>query len=366
VIVTRAQRDVAMNARPSLENIVSRVSDLIGRTPLFQLGATDDGSRLLLKLEQFNPTGSTKVRMAEQMVTEAEQQGRLRAGGHIVEPTSGNTGLGLALIAIERGYRFTAIVDHHACVDKIRAMTALGAELIYVGEPGSSGPQTVQRRQVAQRLAATGGAFWADQHNNPGNGAGYRTLAHELLADVFGDVDYLISAIGTGGSLCGTVRELRALGSRVTSVGVEPAGSIIFDGAAGPYWQTGGGSPAGFPVGSNVDRSLIDEGVQVGDREAFATARVLARRTGLLVGGSSGGAVYAALCRLAALPEGSTVVSLVCDAGEKYLDTVFNDEWMGARDLLHPELERDIGQLLDRLQRLPTPRPAPEQTRAPL
>jgi cystathionine beta-synthase len=366
VSVTRAHRDGVTKARPPLENIVSRVSDLIGRTPLFQLGATETGSRLLLKLEQFNPTGSTKVRMAEQMVTCAEQSGRLGPGGHIVEPTSGNTGLGLALIAIERGYRFTAVVDHHACPEKLRAMAALGTELVYVGEGDATGPQTVQRREVAQRLAAAAGAFWADQHNNPGNSAGYRSLAHELLADIFGDVDYLISAIGTGGSLCGTVRELRALGSRVVSVGVEPAGSIIFDSEPGPYWQTGSGSPGGFPVGSNVDHSMIDEGVQIGDREAFATSRVLARRTGLLVGGSSGGAVYVALRRLVAFPAGSTVVSLISDAGEKYLDTVFNDDWMRSRQLLCPRLEHEIGELLDRLHGLPSPRHPVEPTGTPL
>jgi cystathionine beta-synthase len=319
---------------------------------------------LLLKLEQFNPTGSAKVRMAEQMITEAERDGRLRPGGHIVEPTSGNTGLGLALIAVERGYRFTAVVDHHACVDKLRAMTALGAELVYVGERGSTGPQTVQRRRVAEQLASTGGAFWADQHNNPGNGAGYRTLAHELLADIFGDVDYLVSAVGTGGSLCGTVRELRTLGSHVVSIGVEPTGSIIFDSEPGPYWQTGSGSPGGFPVGTNVDRSVIDEGIQVGDREAFATARVLARQTGLLIGGSSGAAVHVALRRLTALPPGSTVVSLVSDAGEKYLDTVFNDDWMRSRSLLCHRLENEIAVLLAGLQRLPTPRHAAPDAKA--
>jgi cystathionine beta-synthase len=357
---------VTFRATRPLENIVSRVSDLIGRTPLLHLGATDTGTRLLLKLEQFNPTGSTKVRMAEQMILDAERDGRLRPGGRIVEPTSGNTGLGLALIAIERGYRFTAVVDHHACVDKLRAMAALGAKLVYVGDNNSGGPQTIQRRQIAEKLAQVDGAFWPDQHNNPGNRSGYRTLAHELLADVFGDVDYLISAIGTGGSLCGTARELRELGSQVRTIGVEPAGSIIFGGAPGPYWQTGSGSPQNFPVGANVDRTVLDEGVQVGDVEAFATVRALAKHTGLLVGGSTGGAVYVALKRLATLAPASTAVTLVCDAGEKYLDTVFNDDWMQARDLLNPDLEAHIGKLLDQLQRLPTPRFSPEQIRLAL
>jgi cystathionine beta-synthase len=331
-----------------LENIVTRVSELIGHTPLFELCSTESGSRLLLKLEQFNPTGSAKVRMAEQMITNAELRGQLRPGGHIIEPTSGNTGLGLALVAIERGYRFTAVVDHHASIDKLRVMAAMGAELVYVGGDNTSGPRTVERRKVANELAAAEvGAYRPDQHNNPGNGEGYCELAHELLADIFGDVDYLVSAVGTGGSLCGTARELRKLGSGVRTVGVEPAGSIIFGGPGGKYWQSGSGSPEGFPIGSNVDFSLIDEGVQVTDVEAFAAARVVTRRTGLMIGGSAGGAVHVALGRLATLPAGSTVVTLVCDAGEKYLGTVFDDDWMRERNLLDPVAERRVEQLLD-------------------
>jgi cystathionine beta-synthase len=331
----------------SLENIVTRTSELIGHTPLFQLCSTESGTRLLLKLEQFNPTGSAKVRMAEQMVTDAEICGQLQPGGHIIEATSGNTGLGLALVAIERGYRFTAVVDRHACPNKLRAMAALGAELVYVGGDGTNGPYTMQRKRVAQELAeAEQGACRLDQHNNPNNPAGYRQLAHELLADIFGDVDYLISPIGTGGLLCGTAEELRRLGSGVGTVGVEPAGSTIFGGPGGKYWQTGSGSPEGFPIGSNVDYSVIDEGVQVTDVDAFAAARVVSRCTGLLIGGSTGGAVHIALQRLATLPADSTVVTLVADSGEKYLDTVFNDDWMRKWDLLDPLAEEEVEHLL--------------------
>jgi cystathionine beta-synthase len=331
------------------ENIVHRVSDLIGHTPLFHLGTTAQGSRLLLKLENLNPTGSAKVRMASQMVAAAERRGELRPGGRIVEPTSGNTGLGLALAAIERGYRFTAVVDHHASIDKMRALLALGAELLWVGEPGADGPQTMRRRAVAEELAREDGTWWPDQHNHPGNPEGYQGLACELLADLFGDVDYLVASVGTGGALCGTTRELRRLGSTVHTIGVEPDGSTMFGGAARSYWQTGGGNPAGFPVGRNVDRELIDDGAHVGDVEAFATARVLARRTGLLVGGTAGGAVHVALERLAALPPRSTVVVLVCDAGEKYLDTVFDERWLRERDLFDADRERAVERRLDAL-----------------
>lgn len=325
---------------------MTSASELIGHTPLFELCRASGGTRLLLKLEQLNPTGSTKVRMAERMIQEGERSGRLRAGGHIVEPTSGNTGLALALLAIERGYRFTAVVDRHACAEKLRAMAALGAELIYVGAEHTDGPRTIERRRAAQRLAEVERAYWPDQHNNPGNRAGYAGLAHELLADLADDVDYLISAVGTGGSLCGTATELRRMGSSVVTVGVEPVGSIIFGGRGGPYRQTGSGSPVGFPVGRNVDYGVLDHGVAVGDVEAFACARVLARRTGLMVGGSTGAAVHEALGRLAGLPPGSTVVTLVCDAGEKYLDTVFNDDWMREHGLLDPAAEHRIDHVL--------------------
>ena len=339
------------------ENIVSRVSELVGHTPLFHLGTATNGARLLLKLEHLNPTGSAKVRMATQMVASAERHGELPPGGRIVEPTSGNTGLGLALAAIEGGYRFTAVVDHHASVDKMRAMLALGAELLYVGDEGTDGPQSVARRAVAAGLATQSDTWWPDQHNHPANSQGYHAVAYELLGDLFGDVDYLVASVGTGGGLCGTTRALRRLGSRVRTIGVEPAGSIIFGGEPGPYRQTGGGSPDGFPIGDNVDHSLIDDGVAVDDTTAFATARVLARRSGLLLGGTAGGAVHVALERLPSLPAHSTVVVLVSDAGEKYLDTVYNDTWLGQHDLLDRNAEQRIATRLADLTR-PTNQPS--------
>ncbi|MBB5915875.1 cystathionine beta-synthase [Nocardia transvalensis] len=325
--------------------IVRRASELIGRTPLFELTRTGTGTRLLLKLEQFNPTGSAKVRMAREMVLHAERAGLLRPGGHIVEPTSGNTGTGLALVALERGYTFTAVVDGHAARDKLRAMRALGARLVFV-DGGDGGPSTVARRRKAAEIAAATGAYWPDQHNNPGNGAGYRDLAAELRADLDTDVDWLIGAVGTGGSLCGTVGELRRHGSRVRTIGVEPAGSIIFGGAGSPYWQSGAGSPAGFEVGRNVDYRHIDEGCKVADADAFATARVVARRTGLLLGGTAGAAIHTALHRLLRVPRGGTVVVLACDAGEKYLDSVYDDAWLLERGLLDHLAHQRIARLL--------------------
>jgi len=331
--------------------VVKRVSDLIGHTPLFELCRTGTGSRLLLKLEQFNPTGTAKIRMARQMVLDAEDRGLLRPGGRIVESTSGNTGLGLAVIAAERGYTFTAVVDHHAAADKLRGMKALGAELVYIAEEGDEELATAAREEFAEKLAAeSDNAYFTEQHNNPANGDGYRAVAHELHAALEGRVDILIGAVGTGGGLFGTGGELRRTVPGVRIVGVEPKGSIAFGPPAHDYYQSGTGTPEGATIGAMVDYDLLDRGAKVGDVEAFAAARVLARRLGLLIGGSAGGVVYEALTLMSSLAPGTTMVALVNDGGEKYMDTVFNDDWMNEHDLMDPAVEREIDELLTELR----------------
>ncbi|MDK9494321.1 cysteine synthase family protein [Streptomyces katrae] len=331
--------------------VVTRVSDLIGCTPLLELAATETGSRLLLKLEMFNPTGTAKIRMARAMVDAAETAGDLRPGGRIIESTSGNTGLGLSVIAAERGYTFTAVVDNHACSDKLRGMKALGTELVYVADDGTEELATAAREELAEEMArGQDNTVFTEQHNNPANGVGYFPVAHELVEALDGNVDVLIAAVGTGGALFGTAREMGRLIGGFSVVGVEPKGSIAFGGPAHDYYQSGTGTPEGAELGALVDFGLLDEGVKVGDVEAFATCRAVAR-TGLLIGGSAGGVVYEALNRLSSLPPGSTMVALINDGGEKYMDTVFNDEWMSERDLLSPDTEREVDELLTKLRR---------------
>ncbi|MEU0059028.1 cysteine synthase family protein [Streptomyces sp. NPDC006334] len=330
--------------------VVRRVCELIGGTPLFELCRTESDARLLLKLEQFNPTGTAKIRMALQMVLDAEERGLLRPGGRIIESTSGNTGLGLAVVAAERGYTFTAVVDHHASKDKLRAMKAMGAELVYVAHEDLA---TAAREELAERMAAeSDNAYFTEQHNNLANGVGYHPVAHELHAALDGRIDVLIGAVGTGGGLFGTGGELRRTVPGVRIVGVEPKGSIAFGPPAHDYHQSGTGTPEGATIGAMVDYSLLDEGVKVGDVEAFATARTVARRTGLMLGGSAGGVVYEALTRMSSSAPGTTTVALVNDGGEKYLDTVFDDDWMSARGLLSPDVEREVDELLAKLRRV--------------
>ncbi|MFI6685906.1 cysteine synthase family protein [Streptomyces sp. NPDC050485] len=340
-----------MNAALARPAVVSQMSELIGCTPLLELATTETGSRLLLKLEMFNPTGTAKIRMARAMIDAAEQSGALRPGGRIIESTSGNTGLGLAVIAAERGYTFTAVVDHHAAADKLRAMKALGTELVYVVDDGTEELATAAREELAEEMArGQDNTIFTEQHNNPANGVGYFPVAHELNAALDGKLDILVGAVGTGGGLCGTARELRTLIPQFSTVGVEPKGSIAFGGPAHDYYQSGTGTPEGAELGALVDFDLIDEGVKVGDVEAFATCRAVAR-TGLLIGGSAGGVVHEALTRLPSLPPGTTMVALINDGGEKYMDTVFSDDWMRARGLLDPDAEREVDELLTKLRR---------------
>ncbi|QVI23398.1 pyridoxal-phosphate dependent enzyme [Nocardia tengchongensis] len=346
--------------------IARRVSELIGRTPLFELAVSPiTGTRLFLKLETMNPTGTAKIRMARAMVLDAERRGLLRPGGHIVESTSGNTGLGLAVVARERGYRFTAVVDNHACKAKLNAMRAMGTVLEFVSDDGDDGLSTSAREERAAELAAQLGAYFPAQHANPANGVGYVALAGELVADL-GHVDVLVAAVGTGGSLFGTARGLRERGCDPRLIGVEPEGSIAFGGPGHDYWQSGTGTPIGAEPGVHVDQDLhlIEERdrVKVSDVNAFATTRALASELGLLIGGSSGSSVYAALTRIDEFPCHSTVLVIINDDGEKYLDTVFDDEWMADRDLLDVEREAEIARLL--AAHRPAARPDPRERAA--
>ncbi|SEL64107.1 cystathionine beta-synthase [Stigmatella aurantiaca] len=329
--------------------LLESVSELIGNTPSLQLRLRNSGWRLLIKLEKVNPGGSMKDRMARHMVMDAERRGLLRPGGTIVESSSGNTGIGLAMIAAERGYRFIAIVDHHASKDKIRIMRALGADIITVGQ-GKAADEvaTADRDRMAEKVARElPGAHWTRQHDNPANAQAYSdTLAGELLRATEGRLDVLVGAVGTGGSLCGTARFLKQQLPRLHVAGVEPAGSIIFGGPGMPYYQSGTGTPEGADVGEVMDYSLIDEGLKVTDAQAFNTSRFLARRYALLLGGSSGGVIYKAIELLSRRSGSGTMVAIAGDGGEKYLDTVFDDGWMKSVNLLDLSVEAFLDEAL--------------------
>lgn len=302
--------------------VARTVEELIGSTPLVDLtslaggSARDSGTTVLGKLESTNPGGSAKDRVARAMVDDAERSGRLSPGGTIIEPTSGNTGVGLAMVAAARGYRLILTMPDTMSVERRRLAAAYGAQVELT--PGAEGMAGAVAR--AEELAAsTPNSIIAGQFDNPANPrAHYETTGPEIWADTEGSVDAIVAGVGTGGTITGCARYLKERKPGLLSVAVEPAESqVLAGGSAGPHAIQGIG--ANFVPG-NFDRSVVDEVMPVSSAESIEVKRRLGHELGLLVGISSGAAVAAALA-LAARPEmaGKTVVAVLPDTGERYL-----------------------------------------------
>ena len=302
--------------------IAHSVEELVGHTPLLELnryGAKHQfQARVLAKLEYLNPAGSAKDRVGLSMILDAEARGLLKPGGTIIEPTSGNTGIGLACVAAARGYRVILTMPDTMSAERRAMLAAYGAELVLT--PGALGMQGAVDR--AHELAdSIPGSFLPGQFDNPaGPAAHYRTTGPEIWRDTGGQVDILVATVGSGGTLSGTGRYLKEQNPALRVVAVEPAASpLLSGGQAGPHGIQGIG--ANF-IPENYQADVVDEVVTVTDDEAFATARLLASCEGLLVGMSSGAAVAAAL-RIAsrAADDGLRVVTLLPDTGGRYLST---------------------------------------------
>ena len=300
-------------------HVARTVEELIGSTPLLDLTALlgdDAPARVLGKLESANPGGSAKDRVARAMVDAAEREGRLSPGGTIIEPTSGNTGVGLAMIAAARGYHLILTMPDTMSVERRALAAAYGAQIVLT--PGSDGMAGAVAR--AEELAAsTPNSIIAGQFDNPANPqAHYQTTGPEIWADTDGAVDALVAGVGTGGTLCGSARYLKERNPALLAVAVEPAESqVLAGGEAGPHAIQGIG--ANFVPG-NFNREIVDRIVPVASDDAIAMKRRLGRELGVLVGISSGAAVVAA-CQLALRPElaGKTIVAVLPDTGERYL-----------------------------------------------
>lgn len=299
--------------------IYSKLTDLIGQTPLL-LTSEQEGqvARVVVKLEYFNPGGSVKDRTALAMIEDAEARGLLRPGATIVEPTSGNTGVGLAWVGRSRGYRVVLTMPDTMSQERRRLLQAYGAELVLT--PGAEGMKGAISR-AEELLRTTEGAVMLGQFTNPANPAVHeRTTGEEIWQATEGRVDIFVAGVGTGGTVSGAGRRLKEHKPEVRVVAVEPASSAVLStGVAGKHRIQGIG--AGF-VPQTYDAGVVDGVVTVGDDEAAAHARLLARQEGLLVGISSG-AAYAAALRLARRAEhaGKTIVALLPDTGERYLST---------------------------------------------
>jgi len=303
-------------------NVFESVTELIGKTPLLELKnyAADHGlqATVLAKLECMNPGGSAKDRVGAAMIAGAEAAGRLAPGGTIIEPTSGNTGIGLAMVAAAKGYRVILTMPDTMSVERRSLLAAYGAEIILT--PGSEG-MTGAVRKAEELHREISGSIIAGQFDNPDNPAAhYAATGPEIWKDTDGKVDIFVAGVGTGGTLTGTGRYLKEKNPAVQVVAVEPASSpLLSQGRAGAHGLQGIGAKF---VPENFDASVADEIITVTEEEAYAAGRALARREGILVGITSGAAVHAAAV-LAARPEnhGKVIVALLPDSGERYLST---------------------------------------------
>ena len=305
-----------------MKNICRSLDELIGNTPLLELSNIENTlnlkAKVLAKLECMNPAGSAKDRVGRAMILDAEARGLLQKGGTIIEPTSGNTGIGLAAMAAARGYRAIIVMPDSMSQERINLMKAFGAEVILT--PGAQGMTGAIAK--AEALAKEyPGSFIPGQFVNPANAqAHFDTTGPEIWVDTQGDVDIFVAGIGTGGTITGTGRYLKSQNPSIRVVGIEPAGSpVLSQGKAGKHGLQGIG--AGF-VPEVLDTGVYDQIITVTEEDAFAAARLLVRSEGILTGISSGAALHAAL-ELAKLPEnqGKTIVALLPDTGERYLST---------------------------------------------
>lgn len=306
-----------------MSNIKKSAAELIGRTPLLEIAHYErnhdiTGVRLLVKLEYLNPAGSVKDRVALAMIEEAEKAGRLQPGATIIEPTSGNTGIGLAAVAAAKGYQAVLTLPETMSVERRRLLQAYGAKLVLTeGAKGMKG--AIEKAEELQ--AATPGSVILGQFVNPANPAAHRrTTGPEIWEDTDGAVDIFVASVGTGGTITGVGEYLKEMNPDVKVVAVEPAGSpVLSGGTVGAHKIQGIG--AGF-VPEVLNTDIYDEIIKVSDEDAFATGRTLAVEEGILTGISSGAALYAAT-ELAKRPEnqGRTIVALLPDSGDRYLST---------------------------------------------
>jgi cystathionine beta-synthase len=310
-------------------DVYESVVALIGRTPLVRLNSVTAGvaAPVLAKVEYFNPGGSVKDRIAERMIDEAERSGALQPGGTIVEPTSGNTGIGLALIAQQRGYQCTFVCPDKVSQDKINVLRAYGAEVVVC--PTAVSPDSPDSYySVSNRLASERPGGWKpDQYANPANPRShYETTGPELWEQTEGRITHFVAGVGTGGTISGTGRYLKEVSDgRVQVIGADPQGSVYSGGTGRPYLVEGVGEDF-WPA--NYDPDVCDRIVAVSDGDSFEMTRRLAREEGMLVGGSCGMAAVAALTVAAEAGPDDLVVVLLPDGGRGYLSKIFNDDWM--------------------------------------
>ena len=335
--------------------IYTSVLDMIGNTPMMELTKLDTGPcRLFVKLENQNPGGSIKDRIGLSMIEAAEREGKIKPGGTIIEATAGNTGLGLALVAAQKGYRMVLIIPDKMSADKIFHLKALGAEIVLTrSDVGKGHPEYYQ--DMAEKMAAeTPNSFWANQFANPANPKAHEeTTGPEIWEQMEHDLDAVVAGVGSGGTISGLGRYFRKVAPHVKMVLADPAGSILAEAVKTGEVSDDVGSWLVEGIGEdfvppNCDLDVIADAVTVSDQEAFATARELLLKEGILGGTSTGTLLTAALKYCRQQTEPKRVVSFVCDTGNKYLSKAYNESWLLDQGLIAREVHHDLRDLINR------------------
>lgn len=311
-------------------HVAERIDQLIGATPLIRLSSISDdvkGINVYGKLEALNPGSSVKDRSARQLIEQAKLDHRLNEGSTIVESTSGNMGHALAMLCAVNKYRFICVLDPKTPKSNITLVRAFGGEVVMVETPDHTGSFQKKRIEVAKTIAREiSGCVNLDQYNNPAAiDAHYTTTGPEIYNQMRGRIDVLIGTVSTGSHLSGIAKYLKEMDPAIRVVGVEPVGSVVFGGEYRPFLQNGTG--LSFQPGNLLAR-YVDQVIKVSDYDAFAACRTLAKREGLLLGGSSGSVIHAATECMQRLVPGGNVVTVLPDGGLKYLDTVYDDQWL--------------------------------------
>jgi cystathionine beta-synthase len=350
----RVHSRLVSNVTDALMNVYSNILDMVGKTPMLEVTHIDTGPcRLFLKLELMNPGGSIKDRIGISMIEEAEKRGDIKPGDTLVEATAGNTGIGLALVAAQKGYSLILVLPDKMSQEKIFNLRAMGAEVVLTrSDVGRGHPEYYQ--DVGQRIANEQGAYFINQFGNPDNPLAHeQTTAPEIVEQMGGDLDAIVLGVGSSGTVAGIGKYLQANAPNVDLIVADPAGSVlteyINDGVMGEpgSWLVEGIGEDFIP--SIADFSQVAKAYSISDAESFAAARELLRKEGVLAGSSSGTLLAAALRYCREQTDAKTVVTFACDTGNKYLSKLFNDFWMEDQGFIEREHFGDLRDLVGRL-----------------
>lgn len=323
------------------KRVYDSVLDVVGNTPLVRLTKMNRGvdSEIFAKLEFLNPMGSIKDRIAKYMIEKAEQEGKLEDGQLIIENSSGNTALGLALVALQKGYKLKVVVRDSITKEKTNQLKVLGVDILFADSSLPPESPDSYNNITPKIVAENPGCYFPDQHNNKENNeAHYKTTGPEIWEQMDGKIDYFVAGMGTGGTICGAAKYLKEQDPNINVIAVDPVGSIFYD-----YFHTGKiVEPSPYLIeglGDEflikcVDFDVIDDIYRVSDKVAFQYARELVKKEGIMAGGSSGAALWGVLELAKSLPEPARIVTIFPDSASRYLSTVFNDAWLEEKNLL--------------------------------